>query len=100
MSRALQTRGLCHPEARAVCGPKNPCNSPEATRLQTDCTVSSGRKLRVPQDDMAWGVFPLLLLSAACQKISPDKGLQIAVEDAVDIADLSLGPMVFDHAVR
>lgn len=41
-----------------------------------------------------------LLLSAARQQIGANKGLQIAVEHAIDIADFDFGAMILDQAVR
>src|SRR5438270_8747438 len=41
-----------------------------------------------------------LLLSTPRQKICPNEGLQISVEHAIDVSDLSLGTVILDHAVR
>src|SRR6266567_6263357 len=43
---------------------------------------------------------PSLLLSAPRQQICPDERLQIAVDHAVNVADLQLGAVILDHAVR
>src|ERR1700736_4791456 len=41
-----------------------------------------------------------LLLPPPRQQIGSNERLQIAVQHTVDVSDLRLGPVVFDHAVR
>src|SRR5271165_4510212 len=41
-----------------------------------------------------------LFLSPPRQQVGADEGLQIAVNHAIDVADLGLGAVILDHAVR